>query len=397
MPVRIDFGREHVDVEVAEPKLVALQRQPAGPALLDPAAAVRQALEEPTRFPALRRALTPDDHVTIVIDETLPHAPQLLEPIFEYLEQAHVAGSCVTVLFASEASSERWPGLPAGVKREVHDPVERKHLSYLATTKGGRRIYLNRSVVDADQAVVLTRRGYDPLLGYGGAAGALYPVLADEATIQEMWGRLSMEVPDSDLWPLRKEAAEVAWLLGAPFFVQAIDGLGEDFTHVVAGLVDTSEDGERLLDARWRASVPRSVDTVVAVVSGDPEQLGFDDLARALACASRIVKPQGRIVLLARAARPLGDAADIIRTADNPEAVLAVLEERPPHDVAATFQWANAVQQASVFLLSDFPEETAEELFTTPLAHARQAQRLIDAAESCVVLQDAHKMMVVME
>src|SRR5437588_504012 len=78
------------------------------------------------------------------------------------------------------------------VRVEVHDPSDRKHLSYLATTRRGRRIYLNRTAVDADQLVVLARRSYDPLLGYAGSEGSLFPALSDEATLKEMGSHLSL-------------------------------------------------------------------------------------------------------------------------------------------------------------------------------------------------------------
>ena len=73
-------------------------------------------------------------------------------------------------------------------------------LSYLATTRQGRRIYLNRSAVDADQLILLTGRGYDPRLGIHGAETALYPRLADEATLHEIAGKLSLDAPGRDPW-----------------------------------------------------------------------------------------------------------------------------------------------------------------------------------------------------
>src|SRR5207302_1805342 len=104
----------------------------------------------------------------------------------------------------------------------------------------------------ADQLVVLTRRGYDPLLGYSGAEGALYPALGDDAALQESWERLSMAAPGPAPWPLRQEAAEVAWLLGVPFLVQVIEGAGCEVAHVIGGPVESGAEGQRLLDARWR-------------------------------------------------------------------------------------------------------------------------------------------------
>jgi hypothetical protein len=46
-------------------------------------------------------------------------------------------------------------------------------------------------------------------------------------------------------------------------------------------------------------------------------------------------------------------------------------------------------------LLSGLPAEAVEALFTTPMQHARQVQRLLDAGGSCLVLPDAHKLLAV--
>src|SRR5262249_58527419 len=137
----------------------------------------------------LRRALTPDDHVTIVIDERLPRLADLLIPLLEHVSSAGVAPEAITLLCPPTSSRQPWleelPEAFEEVRLEVHDPKDRRRLSYLATTRKGRRLYLNRSVVDADQVVVLSGRRSDPLLGQGGAAGAIYPALSDEATRRE--------------------------------------------------------------------------------------------------------------------------------------------------------------------------------------------------------------------
>src|SRR5262249_40488326 len=253
-----------LDMEVSDNRVIEAHQLPPAPPLGDVAGAVRAALETPLGFPALRRALTPDDHVTIVVDEHLPHLPELLTPILEHIGQGGVTPDAVTLLCAPPASSQAWlDDLPEAfqeVRVEVHDPSDRRKLSYLATTGKGRRIYVNRTVVDADQVIVLSGRGYDPLLGYSGAAGALYPALSDAHTRQELTGQLSMAAPDTRSWPVLKEATEVAWLLGAPFMVQVIEGAGEDIAHVLGGLADTGEEGERLLNARWQVEVDRPAD-----------------------------------------------------------------------------------------------------------------------------------------
>jgi nickel-dependent lactate racemase len=249
--------------------------------------------------------------------------------------------------------------------------------------------------VDADQVVVLSRRGYDPLLGYSGSEGALFPALSDEATRQELLGQLSMAAPEQRFWPIHKEASEVAWLLGAPFMVQVIEGAGEEITHVLGGLADTGEEGQRLLNARWRVETDRVADTVVATLSGDPARQTFADLARAAAAASRVVKPRGRIILLTEANPPLGAGADLLRCSEDTVKALELLQEQRPSDMAAAFQWAHACQQASIYLLSGLPAEIAEELDAVPLDNADQVQRLLRPESSCLVLPDAHKTLAV--
>jgi nickel-dependent lactate racemase len=399
MRLGIDYGRQHLDFEVSESKLIGVHRQPIVPPIADRCAAVRAALETPLGFPALRRALTPDDHVTIVVDESLPHLAELLTPLLEHITGAAVHPEAITLLCAPPASSQEWldelPDEFQEVRVEVHDPTERRKLSYLATTSRGRRIYINRTAVDADQLVVLSRRGYDPLLGYSGSEGMLFPTLSDEATRRELFGQLSMASPDARSWPIQKEAHEVAWLLGAPFMVQVIEGAGEEITHVVGGLADTGAEGERLLNARWRVEVDEPADTVLASVSGDPARQTFADLARAAAAASRVVRPRGRIILLSSANPPLGVGAELLRHTEDAVKALDLLQEKKPTDMAAAFQWAHASQQAGIYLLGGLPAEVVEELNAVPLDDPGQVQRLLTPEGSCLVLSDAHKTLAV--
>ena len=112
---------------------------------------------------------------------------------------------------------------------------------------------------------------------------------------------------------------------------------------------------------------------------------------RVSASAARVVKPQGRIVLLSRAAPALGEGAEILRQAEDPEEALQLLRQHTPPDMAAAFQWASAAGRATLYLLSNLPGEAAEELFTTPLERAGQVERLLRTGGSCLVLPDADK------
>lgn len=396
MRIVMHRGPDRLELDVPEDRL--LVRPPELPApLADPADAVRTALESPLDYPPLRRGLTPDDRVAIVIDEQLPEVGGLLVPILEHIASAGVATTSVTLVCPPGPSRQPWvEGLPdefEDVTVEVHNPADRKKLAYLASMRQGKRLYLNRTVVDADCVVVLTGRRYDVLLGHGGGEGTLYPALSDEETRTETSGRLHLEAPGAVPWQTRAEAIEATWLLGAPFFVQAIEGAG-GLQQIVAGGASSCAAGQRLLDERWRLEVPRAADLVVAGLSGDPAGHTFEDLAAAVSTASRVVQPGGRIALLTGARPDLGPA-DVLLAADDAAEVFAKLRRHPTLEQLAALRWAEAASRARLYVLSGLDGQTAEDLFATPLEHADQVRRLIDQERSCLLLEDAHKTLAV--
>jgi nickel-dependent lactate racemase len=393
MRVTMNYGRNRVELEVDASRAIAGAR-PADSGVADPVAAVRAALETPFEYPALRQALTPDDHVTVIVDEQLPGLAQLLVPVLEHLTGAGVVAEAVTILVPPSTTGQPWvndlPDEFQEARVEIHDPNDRKRLRYLATTRAGRRLYLNKGVVDADQIVVLAGRRYDPVLGYSGAEGAIFPALADAETRLVVAGHGRLAVPSDEVWPTAKEAAEAAWLLGAPFFVQVIEGSGDGVAAVVAGSLEASTEGRRRLEERWLLPVAAAADIVVAGVSGDPARHTFADLAAAAASAARVVRAGGRIVLLSEVAAP-GPELDLLRGVDDPGEVASRLGENPLLEQLAVARWAAAAGHARLTVLSGIDAEAVEELSATPLQNAAQTQRLLDAGGTCLFLDDAHK------
>jgi nickel-dependent lactate racemase len=397
--VPISVGRERLTLDIPTDRLIPLERPERAAPLADPVQAVRDALESPLRYPPLRRALTPDDHVTIVVDEHLPRLAQLLTAVIEHVVSAGVAPSAITLLCPPTTSKQPWienlPDAVQDVRLEVHDPADHTRRAYLASTKAGHRIYLNRSAVDADQLVVLTGPHFDPVLGYAGAEGAVYPAFGDAETRAKANSAARGDAPTDHSWPIAQEAGEVSWLLGAPFYVQVIRGEGDDIVQVIGGSADTSADGRQSLDRAWRATVVEPADLVIATISGESNRIDFDDMARALASAARVVRPDGTIVLLSDAAPELTDGFRQMLRAEEADEALRSFKESQPADWPAVKLWLDTVRKTHVYLRSGLPAETTEGLFTTPMEHARQVQRLIDAGGSCIVMPDAHKLLAV--
>jgi nickel-dependent lactate racemase len=379
--------------------VVASRREPAAPNLPDMVRALREALESPLHFPPLRRAILPDDQIAIVVDDRLPQAGALVVAILNYVTDIGVAPDAIT-LISAHGSAQAWvddlPDSLQDVRTEIHDPTDRKRLAYVASTRKGRRIYLNRTLMDAGQTIFLGGCRYDPLLGHADAASLLFPNLGEADALKDADRHFSAETPCDGPWPLRQEADEVAWLIGVPFLVHAIDGAGNGVAHVIAGTLDKTAECRKLLDARWRIVFPRLAHTAIVTVGGDPVRQDFEELARAALCGSRVVEPGGRVVVLSRANPTLGDGAMLMRETENPAVAERRIQERRPADRIAARMWLEAARRANLYLLSELPEETAEEMFATPLQKAGQAQRLIDAASSCLWIEEANKSLAVL-
>jgi nickel-dependent lactate racemase len=400
MKVDFRYGGQHIEFAVPDERVLACS--PSDSSDLDnPDQVLHDVLEHPVDFPSLRRALTPDDNVVIVIDESIPQLARFLTPILEHLLSAHVKPEAITLLCLTPSTSQPWlddlPEAFLDVRIEIHDPKDRKHLSYLATTKKGRRVYLNRTLVDADQTVIFTRRSFDPLFGYTGGETDLFPGLTDEATQTEFARGLHLKPQNADA-DMREQATEVAWLLGMPFFVQIIEGNDAELSHVLGGTVESNVEGLRLWKNRWKVRVPERADVVVAGIGKVDDAHSFAEMARALVNASKVVKSEGKIVLLTEANPDVDAVLPLLQKAGELGGVLDEIQEDESFpDRDTVFCWAKAASRGRIYLLSQLPEETVEDLGAVYLQNAAQVQRLLDANESCVFLPEANKTLAVLK
>lgn len=395
--ISVSVGNESWSIEVPEGVLIASQREtPPSTPITNLRTTVKEAMEHPVGldFP-LRKAFTPEDRVAIVLDENLPHLAELLSGVLEYLAGIGIALDAVTVISPCASTRQGWiDDLPddfADVHTEEHQPDDRKRLSYLSATKHGHRIYLNRTLVDADQAIILSGRRYDPLLGYSGAEGMVYPLLADRESVRLSLAAFSADVPGPTPRPSHSEAQEIAWLLGTPIYLQAIEGFGDSIIQVLAATGNGTAEGIRQLDRHWRISVPQRVEVVIATLSGDPRGHDFAALARAAMCAARVVDENGAIVILSDAEPTFSAGIEQLRRFDQPAEAVKWLMEHKPLDYPALLQWTSSAVRSRLFLASHLAPMVVEELFAVPIANAAEVQRLVASAKSCVVIPDAHK------
>jgi len=392
MRVAVDYQDERLEFELPEEHIVALW---TGPPALDGARgieAVRTALEQPRDFPPLRQNVVPGDRVAIAFDEGIAQSRDVLGAIAQTLGEAGVGLGDITVVAPRDGALLE-TALPAGVSLVIHDPDDRGELAYLATTKLGRRVYLNRHLTDADVVVPVARLGYDPLRGYRGPWSLLFPRMSDRETLgayrSEPIGEMTKKPRANGLSKL-DESFEVSWLLGSQFHVGLVPA-STGIAEAVAGRETTVRDlGLDALDRHWQFRAASRADLVVVGIGQPGVPATLEHLAAGMLTATRLVRHGGKIVVLSRASGTMGPALTALCGLEDPrEAAIALRGHASDADYLVARQLAQAVAWADVFVLSSLPQQVVEDLFLFPLESPEQSRRLVARSDSCTFVSQA--------
>lgn len=391
MQASVAFQDEQLELELAGEALLGSWPGPGGLAPDDVATMVRDALEAPLDYPPVRQLVVPGDRLTLALDPALPAARTVLKPLLEILAESGVELSDMTLVVPPGRRSRHDLGLPPEVALAVHDPADSSRVAYLAATKEGRRIYLNRHLTDADVALPLGLLGCDPLLGYRGPWSVLFPGLSDAGT----QASLRRSLPD-DPWnrPSPRahldEPLEVSWLLGTQFHLGIVPGR-TGIAEVVGGLAESVRDrGIAAVERLWSFRSPEAADCVVVGIGGPGEPCGLDELVEGLVTGARLVNHGGRIVALSRAQGCPGPSLQrLMSLEDMKQAPAALKAHDDDADSVAGRRLARVLSWADVYLLSGLDRQVVEDLSMVHLERPDEARRLVARSNSCIVVNRA--------
>jgi nickel-dependent lactate racemase len=388
MRVTVEFQGERLDLDVPEERLVGSWEGPPGLTNDAVPRLIAEVIENPCEYPPLRQAVVPGDRVAIALGDDAPEPGAVLSAVVRVLTAAGVVSESVTVLTPGPTPAGLADSLPPDIRFKSHDPDDSKALAYLATTTGGRRVYLNRELTDADFVLPVGRISYDPVLGCGGPWGVILPGLCDAATRAEFHRRGDDRLPDAARPGAElSESLEVNWLLGTQFQLGLVGGVA-GLVAARAGLTSAVlKEGVEALDHAWGFVAPDRADLVVVGIGRAGDEMGLDDVGRALAAATRLVRRGGKVAVLSRAVGPIGPAAQRLVDARDPRAAATSLkgqEEQP--DFATASRIARAVEWADVYLLSAFGSDVVEDLQMVALDRPEEVRRLAAVAGSCLVV-----------
>lgn len=381
----IEFGSERVAIELGEGVEVEVFSPPPGLPGQAAEEALREALDAPRGYPPLRQNVVPGDRVAIALDPDLRRPQGVLDIVTAVLESAGVEAEAITIVEAVRQDGQAVSG-KRGEVAEVHDPSDPERLAYLATTERGSRVYLNRTLTDADVVVPVGLLRRDPVAGPHGPWSVLFPGLSDAKSRESHRLSRGAETTADD------EAFEVALLLGSHFQVGVVPGSNGPAAFVAGRAEDVRDDGLAAVERAWSFRPAARAETVVVGV-GDADSPGdLHDLIAALLVATKLVRRGGRIVALSNVGGSLGPSLSRLAAADDERRSRRVLRgHEDDRDHALALGLMDALDWADLYLLSRLDPEAVESLGLVPLERAEEGARLASRSRSCLLVNRAEQ------
>ena len=207
-PIAISYGRGHLALRMPAKAEVTMIAKGKLDKIVDPAAAVRRALAEPTQSPALAELARGRKSACILIcDITRPVPNHLfLRPIIETLVASGIALDRIVILVATglhrpnlgeelaELVGDPW--VMARVRIENHDARnDADHVDLGVTAKRGTPVKLDRRFVEADLRIATGLVEPHFMAGWSGGRKVVAPGVAHHETIRTFHSARFMEDP----------------------------------------------------------------------------------------------------------------------------------------------------------------------------------------------------------
>jgi len=323
MNVNLAFGKAGLDVDLpAGYRYRVLETRSATP-LADAASAIEQALDAPIgRPPLVELARGKTSAAISVCDITRPVPNRLmLPPILARLERGGIPRGSITILIATglhrgatdaEIREIVTPEIAAQYRVENHDARALSSHRSLGKTRSGTDVYIDERFVAADLHITLGLIEPHLMLGFSGGRKLIAPGLAAQETIKVLHSPRFMRMPEviegvveSNL--LHEELLEIARMARHDFLCDVALAQDRRVAGVFAGEpVGAHRRGVEFVSRALLEQLNAPVDAVITSSAGYPLDMTFYQAIKGVTAAQHIVKPGGRILLVAECSEGAG-------------------------------------------------------------------------------------------
>lgn len=323
MNVTLAFGKTGLQLTLPDDyRYRVLEARSATP-LADASAAIAKALDAPIGRPPLEEMARGKQSAAIsVCDITRPVPNRLmLPPILARLERAGVPRDGITILIATglhrgataaEIREIVTPEIAANYRVENHDARSLPSHRPLGKTRSGTDVYVDERFVAADLHITLGLIEPHLMLGFSGGRKLIAPGLAAQETIKVLHSPRFMRMPEAiegvvEQNLLHHELLEIASMARHDFLCDVALAQDRRVAGVFAGEpVEAHRRGVEFVSRALLEQLDAPVDAVITSSAGYPLDLTFYQAIKGVTAAQHIVKPGGRILLVAECSEGAG-------------------------------------------------------------------------------------------
>ena len=326
MQVNFAFGRTGLNLELPEGFEYRLLEARSAVPLDNPASAIEQALDAPIGCPPLTQMARGKRSAAISVCDITRPAPnrEALPPVLARLEAAGIPREDITILIATglhrpatDAEIQEICGEEIAARYRVlnHHARELSEHRGLGKTAAGTPVFIDGRFVSADFHVTLGFIEPHLMLGYSGGRKLIAPGLAAQETIKVLHSPRFMRDPHAvegsiENNPLHRELLEIARMARHDFLVDVALGRGAPRRPIAAVFagdpVAAHRKGVEFVSHVMLETLDQPVDAVITTAAGYPLDLTFYQAVKGITAASHIVKPGGKILLLAACEEGVG-------------------------------------------------------------------------------------------
>lgn len=310
------FGKTGLELDLPDRfHYLPLEARSASP-LPDEQAAIERALDQPIGAPPLRQLARGKKSAAISVCDITRPVPnrRILPPLLARLEEAGIPRREIRVLIATglhrpankcEIQEIVGSEIAEIYTVENHNARELAQHRHLGRTSTGTEVYIDERFVAADLHITVGFIEPHLMLGYSGGRKLIAPGLAAQETIKVLHSPRFMRDPRTHEGsiqdnPLHRELLEIAALARHDFMIDVSLTRDRRIAGVFAGHpVEAHRAGVAFVSKVMLEQLPEPVEAVITTSAGYPLDLTFYQAVKGITAAQHIVKPGGRILLLA--------------------------------------------------------------------------------------------------
>jgi lactate racemase len=325
MKTQFAFGKNGIEVSVPEGFDCRVIRSRTGAALKDEAAAIGAALDNPIGCEPLAAMAKDKKTAAISVCDITRPAPNrvTLPPLLKRLHGAGIPVDGITILIATglhrgatedEVKLIVGPEIAAKYRVVSHDAREFKAHRGLGSTRRGTPVFIDERFMAADLHITLGFIEQHLMLGFSGGRKLIAPGLAAQETIKVIHSPKFMREPLATEGsikdnPLHAELLEIARMARHDFILDVALTQERQISGVFAGdAVKAHAAGVEFVEKTCLERLEEPMDAVITSSAGYPLDLTFYQTSKGITAAQHMVKPGGRILLVAECAEGMGSA-----------------------------------------------------------------------------------------